>query len=375
LLLSAVPGCASSSSEATVVPSPKIADKEAGQEADIEAGEEEEALPVEAIRIRRAPIEAVLPSSTSLEAERAVSVHSQTSGLVRFLGVEEGDTVREGQLLLRVDDEEQRSALRKAEAQLRKQRRELARYKRLFEDKLLSDQDFNESHYQLEQLEIAFDDARRRLDYTRVKAPISGTVSVRSVQFGDRVQEGQQLFEIVDLDSLIAPVYLPEKRLEELRVGQTARIVAKALGEHSFEGVVKRIAPTVDAKTGTIKVTIAVGRRDGLRPGMYVDLGLVTAQHGNAILVPKRCLVYDRDQVFLFRIDGDQRAERVFVEAQLENRDFVEPREGFEEGDLLVTAGQAGLKAGALVEIVDVLASASAEGDSSSSNASAGASQ
>jgi membrane fusion protein (multidrug efflux system) len=120
-----------------------------------------------------------------------------------------------------------------------------------------------------------------------------------------------------------------------------------------FTGSIDRISPVVDPATGTVKVTVATPRQEGLRPGMYVEVELVTAVHDAALLVPKRALVYDNDQVFVFRLKDDEgrRVERLRVTPLLENADFVEPSDGLEPGDEVVVAGQSGLKDDGLVRL------------------------
>ena len=100
-----------------------------------------------------------------------------------------------------------------------------------------------------------------------------------------------------------------------------------------------------------MKVTVAIGGQPGLRPGMYVDVDLVVATHSTAVLVPKRALVYDNDQMFVFRLDAERRVERIFVEPRLTDKYHIEPLEGLKYGDRVVVAGQAGLKDGALVAL------------------------
>jgi multidrug efflux pump subunit AcrA (membrane-fusion protein) len=90
---------------------------------------------------------------------------------------------------------------------------------------------------------------------------------------------------------------------------------------------------------------------------MYVEVQLVTAVHADALLVPKRALVYDNDQVYLFRVKGreekSRRVERLLVEPRLENADFIEPGEGLalRKGDRVIIAGQSGLKDGGLIRL------------------------
>ena len=108
----------------------------------------------------------------------------------------------------------------------------------------------------------------------------------------------------------------------------------------------------VDPQSGTVKVTVDVPSAGGLRPGLYVDVELVTAVRADALLVPKRALVYDQDQVYVYRIGDAMKAERVILRPLLQDKDHIEPEGGVAAGDRVVVAGQAGLKDGVEVRLV-----------------------
>ena len=311
----------------------------------------EEAVPVEVEPLARGPIEAVLRFTTNLEAEEQVAVFSQAARQVRGLYVEEGDRVRKGQTLVRLEDAEQRTRLAKVKSQLDRARREYDRQQKLHANELISEQAFNDATYELSQLELELEDAQRELSYTTVAAPISGTVTRRLVNLGDQVTVNQHLFDIVDFDSIVARVYVPERQLGRLAVGQPARVTAPALGGRSWQARVDRLSPVVDPRSGTVKVTVAIPRQEELRPGMYVDVALVTDVHDDALLVPKRALVYDGEQTFVYRM-GDGTAERVYIAPLLEDERHVEPvGDLLAAGDRVVVAGQAGLKQGAKIRL------------------------
>ena len=186
----------------------------------------------------------MLSFSANLEAENQVIVMSQAKRLITKLLVEEGDRVERGEILLRLEDEEQRSALNKVKSQLAKAEREYQRQERLYNERLISEEDYNNATYDLEQLRISLGDAERELGYTQVRAPISGTITSRLVNLGDQVQIGQELFEIVDFESIVARIYVPEKNMGELRTrdcrpGSPPRPTAA----RSTSCSVKRIAP------------------------------------------------------------------------------------------------------------------------------------
>jgi membrane fusion protein (multidrug efflux system) len=316
-----------------------------------DATKEDVAVPVQVVTLERGPIEATLQFSTNLEAERRVEVLAEAARQVRQLLVEEGAAVRKGQLLLRLQDEEQKTTLAKVESELRKVRREYERQKRLHEQGFLSEEDFSTGTYQIEQLELRLEEAERELSYTEVRAPIQGIVTARFVNLGDHVAPGEKLFDVVDFDSIVARVFVPEKGLARLKTGIEARVTAPSLGGKHFAGTIERIAPVVDPQTGTVKVTVAMPPDPALRPGLYVDVALVTDVHEAALLVPKRALVYDQDQIFLYRLQG-KTVERLQVRPLLENKESIEPEDGLAEGDQIVLAGQAGLKDGAEVRLV-----------------------
>jgi membrane fusion protein (multidrug efflux system) len=98
-------------------------------------------------------------------------------------------------------------------------------------------------------------------------------------------------------------------------------------------------------------VTVAIPETSGLKPGMYVDVELVTEVRRDALLVPKRALVYDKDQIFVYRLGAERRVERVPVKPLLEDKEFILPVSGLAPGEQVVVAGQAGLKDGGLVRL------------------------
>lgn len=312
----------------------------------------DEGVPVEVFSLVQGPIESVFDTSTDLEAEEEVKVFARTSNRVAELKVEEGDLVARDQLLLRLEDDTQKTQVAKAATKLLKAKQEFQRQKSLFEQRLISEQVFNDAEFELKQLELALEDAQRELEFTQIKAPISGTIARRLIKLGDQVNLQQHLFDVVDFGSIVARVYVPEKDLAQLTLNQPARVFTSAFGNHQHPGYIKRIAPIVDAKTGTVKVTIGFEDVQQLRPGMYVKVVIVLATHTDALLIPKRAIGYDNDQqMYVFRVKSDRRVERVSFQPLISDKDNVQPASGFSPGDQIVVAGQAGLKDGSRIRL------------------------
>ena len=310
-----------------------------------------QAIAVEVSEIKRGPIERLFMTSRQLEAEGAVKVVARTANRMVQLLVEEGDIVAENQLLARLEDDIQRTALKKAENNTSKAREEFERQESLHQQELISDQVYRDARYDLKQLELSVEDAERELAYTEIRAPIAGTITTRQVKLGDEISTGQHLFDIVDFKSIVARVFVPEKELSVLELYQEARVTATAFPNQTFEGHVLRISPIVEANSGMVKVTVAFKDIGPLRPGMYVDVGIVVETKPDAILIPKRALAYDGDQQYVFRLKADRRVERIRLKTGLDAPLWVESLADISPGDKIVIAGQTGLKDGSLVRL------------------------
>lgn len=307
------------------------------------------AVPVEVAVLTTGPLENALRFSANLEAETQVQVLARTPGQVTKLLVEEGDTVKKNDILLRLEDAEQRSALKRAETELDQAKRVLAKQEELLTHGVVSDDAREQAQFDLRRLQIAFNDARRILQYTVVRATVSGTVTLRQVKLGDYVNPNQHLFDVTDFESIVAKVFVPEKEIASVKKGQVVRLFSPSLPDESREALVQRVSPVVDPRSGTAKVTIRIPDTKDLQPGAFVSVELVTAENPNAVLLPRKALVYDDDEPFAFKLIGVDRVAKVRVQPRLSGANHVEASAGFAAGDKVVVAGQVGLRDKALV--------------------------
>ncbi len=319
--------------------------------------EQEVPTPVVTTKVGRGEIRARIRATSTIEAERMVTVHAETTGRLTRLSIEEGDDIKSGQLLARIRQDAQRSGLDRANTSVTQAKRDLDTARELFSQGIASKDELNTAERTYEVAKLDVRDRKRDVRNTRVEAPFGGTVTERFVTEGAFVSAGAQLLSIVDFDTLVARVYVPEKELDRLRVGQDAEIVGKAAKGRHGVGQLRRIAPVVDASTGTVKLTIGlptelVGGDTGFLPGMYAEVTLTTEIRPQAVLLPKQAMVYDEEQPFVFIADGD-RVKRVQVTLGLTDRDHAEVIDGVALGDEIVLSGHAGLKDGGLVQRVD----------------------
>ncbi len=303
---------------------------------------------VEIDTVERGMIEEVLERSSPLEAEAQVEVLARTMNPAIDLFVEEGDTVQRGDVLLRLENDRQQTAYDQALSQLDEAQIEFDRQESLYKQQLISESEYRNANFTFNRAKLAAEAAKRELEYTEVRAPIKGTIASRTVKVGDQVTTGAPIFQIVDLDSTVAIIHVPEQYLPKLKPNMEARLISSTYEGQVYEGYVKRISPVVEARAGTVKVVVGLKDLGPLRPGMWVDVELVLDSKDDALLIPKRAISYDNDQTFVYKAyadtNGVMRASRHLVVPQNADKLNVEPTEGFVEGDRIIVAGQSGLK-------------------------------
>ena len=141
-------------------------------------------------------------------------------------------------------------------------------------------------------------------------------------------------------------------RRYNLSVGQPARITTDLLPDDDFPGRIIRISPVVDPNSGTFRVTLAIDDADErLRPGMFVTTRIVTATHDEALLVPKRAVVYDDGYPHVFVVQ-DSTARKIQLDVGFEDTENLEVLSGVGRGDSIVVVGQNGLKDLARVRVI-----------------------
>jgi membrane fusion protein, multidrug efflux system len=312
-----------------------------------------EAVPVEVVQPFRARMEATLNLTATAYSEDQVPVFSETTGIVEGAPLEEGTPVRRGQVLARLKRQELELALKMAQSTFDKTKADFQRTKSLFDSHLVSQDAFDQAQYTFEQARIARDQAKVNLDKAVITAPIDGVVSERLIRKGDLVKPQQQLFTLVNLDTLKANLFVPEKNIRSVSVKSPVRVKSDAFPDRGFEGVVERIAPVADPNSGTFKVTVALNNHGRLlRPGMFLSTSVVVDTHENALVIPKKSLVYeteDKPKVFVVK---DGKAQELPVVPGLTDLMNVEIVKGLAPKDRVVTVGQSGLKDGVPVKVL-----------------------
>ena len=304
------------------------------------------ALPVVTAAVARETVSSFLVATTTLSAERSLDVVARAGGEVIDVLVEEGDAVREGQLLAQLDPSDARLALAEAQAHYDNIQREYARTSELAKHGGVTDQELENQRYQIELRTIALERSRQQLTDTEIRSPITGIVGERSVEPGATISSNSRLFHVLDPDPLLAVIHIPDAGRQSLRAGQGVEV--QAAGGVEVTGTINLISPVVDAESGTVKVTVELDGAGTLLPGSFVTVQVPTETRPDVLVVPKRAVLLERDQSIVYRVQEGV-AVRTPVAVGLSAQDAVEITSGLSAGDAVVTVGHESLRDGAPV--------------------------
>jgi RND family efflux transporter MFP subunit len=281
--------------------------------------------PADLARVERHAMARWLPLSGTLQPVRQATVKAKVSGDVRQILVREGEAVRQGQLLGRIDTAdleaklvERLGALESARAQLALAEKTRATNQALLKQSFISQNayDSSESTYNValgsvKSAEAQVQLARNALRDAAVHAPIAGTVARRHVQAGDKVAFDSPLATIVDLSDLELQALVPAVDVPELAIGMPVELAIDGFGERRFGGRVERINPASEPGTRAFLVYVALGNPDrALRGGMFATGRIALAARDGVPTLPAAAIRTEGGQTYVWTIVQGKLARR-----------------------------------------------------------------
>ena len=284
--------------------------------------------PTDLTRVKAMPLARWLPVSGTLQPVHQAIVKARVPGDVREVTVREGETVKAGQLLVRIDTTDLDSklidrigALESAKAQLALAEKTRTMNTRLLNDKFISQNAFDsaESSFSVAQgnvksMEAQVQLARNALKDAIATAPLSGVVAKRHVQPGEKVAIEAPLVTVVDLRELEVQALVPAIDVPELRIGMPVEFNVDGYGERRFTGRIERIHPSTEAGTRAILVYVGLPNPDALlRSGMFATGRIALAASAPAQTLPITAVRSEAGQSFVWVIDKDKLSRRIVL--------------------------------------------------------------
>ena len=311
----------------------------------------------------------VIVASGSVSAWEEVPIGAETGGLTAVgVYVDEGAYVRQGQVLVKLNDallqaqlRQQQAGVQTAEANAARDDAALGRAQELKQRGFLSQASLDTalanqraSQANLASARAALSEIRTRLSQAEIKAPVSGLIISRNVTKGQIVEAGTQLFRMVRDGRLELDAQVPETDLPALRAGQTANITSNE--GVATSGTIRIVTPEVDAQTrlGLARITLSPG--SGLKPGMFARAS-ITAGAQPTTVVPTAAVLYRNNKSGVFVLDA-QNAAHFRPVTVLSRRDDQTSISGVEPGVRVVVQGAGFLNEGDKVTIAAAPAAA-----------------
>ncbi len=277
-------------------------------------------------------------------------IAAETAGKVVFTGIKEGDLVRAGQVLARVDNAAIKLQIEATEVQLDGVKADVNRYTKLAQAEAVPGVNLEKALIQQRSLDVQLKTLRDQLARTTLTAPFSGIVTQRFFDLGSVLVPGAPLVQLTDISGLKLTVAVPEKEVLLFRAGQPVHITVDAYPGVGFSGKVSLIGVQADAAHNfPVEVTVPNSAKHPLKAGMFGALSFQSKANHDALALPKAALIGTAKEPRVYVVDNGRAVLRTVV-LGASNNEFYEVLSGLQAGDEVITSGQISLTDGAPVK-------------------------
>ncbi len=289
----------------------------------------------------------------TVQAYQEVEISPEISGKVKAMHVCVGDQVKQGDLLVEIDDEarqialtQKKALLKKAEATRKKSLKDAQKGGSLFKQGVISDSESDDIELGKQiadaDLDLARADVRKaekELRDTKIVAPFDGTVALEDIEIGKMVTPGQNLLTLVDISQVKIVVTVSELDITKLSVGSHVEIIIDSLPGKPCTGKVATVGLKADDATRTYPVEIIVTNEgEILLPGMISRVTIATKKPKEVIMIPKTAVGSKKGQMVTY-VMNQGKVEQRRVHLGQEQGEQVIVEKGLEAGDMLVVSG------------------------------------
>ncbi len=323
---------------------------------------------VKVSEVRRGNLVTVVYATGNVGADSTATLRSEAGGIVTYMSVHEGMTVKRGELLLKTDDSDDLLRVDQAEANLQAAQidlqdklQNLDRIQALFKSgsatqKQLDDAGTlaNLAKVALQQNKIALDIAKEQLSKTRVVAPFSGVIISASAKLGDYLLPNSVCFQMIAPKSILVEAEVDEQDFARVSKGQKCVVAFDAYGDTKFDGYVYRIVPKTNEATKTSEVFIKLLEPpENLNVGMTATVNIISSELHDVLLVPRTAVVQLPTSNVVYEVQGD-RVKEVPVDVGATDGRLSELRgKSVRSGTRIVSEPGPGIKNGMQVTVAD----------------------
>ncbi len=309
-----------------------------------------EALNVRCIVVSTKPIVEQINSSGTLKASEQVELSFESSGRITLLNINEGQRVKKGTLLAKVNDNELQAQRDKINVQLKLAEDREARQRTLLEREAISREAYEQSLTELQSLKADLALIEAKIEKASIVAPFDGIVGLRYTSEGAYVSPGTLVTQLVSIKPLKVDFPINERHAGVVKVGMPVQFTAEGYSK-PFTAKVYAIEPQVDVKMRALTVrALYDNRNEDLVPGRYIQVSLQIKQFDKAITIPNQALVPTMEGNIVY-VSRSGKAQPVSVQIGIRNESEIQITSGLTPGDTLITSGILQLRKGLPVKL------------------------
>ena len=285
-------------------------------------------------------------------ANESVTITAQQTDRVTDVKFDDGDTVKTGQLLVQLNNDEELARIVELEANIVEAKSQYERVVNLAKTRAASQQILGEQQAKLKGLEAQLDVAKSQLDELQIRAPFAGLLGIRNISKGSLVQPGDAITTLDDISIIKVDFSVAEGQLASLSPGQ--RVIARSVaypGE-DFEGTIATIGSRIDPVSRSVLVRAHIKNEPvKIRPGMLLQITL-EKQVLETLVIPEKALVPIQDKQYVFVVNNDVVEQREVIIGE-RKPGIVQVIDGLVSGERIITEGTLRVQEGSAVRVLN----------------------
>ena len=305
---------------------------------------------VDAVIIKTTSIQDKIFSNGTFISNEEVELRSEISGKITKILFKEGQPIKKGTLLIKINDAELQATLKKNLSKESLARDKEYRVKQLFNKDLTSQQEYDNALSELHSTEADVEFTKAQLDKTEIRAPFDGIIGLRSVSEGSYISPTSKIATLQNINPVKVDFSVPQKYFGIVKEGKIILVKIASTGR-TYSGKIYAVEPKIDQSSRTVQVrAIIPNDKRELTPGAYVEINIVLQDIKDAIMVPSEAIIPDvqGEKVFVYR-NGIAVPQLVTQNIRTENE--VQVIKGLNVGDTIIVSGIIQLKPNAPVKL------------------------
>lgn len=312
---------------------------------------------VEALDVSPSAFEDIVTLTGTVEALNDATLSAQASGTITMLA-DRGERIAAGGRVAQIDPREEQASLDQLRAQFELAEDQLERQRPLYQDSIISAIEFEQIQSEYNRTKAALEEAKQRVDKTRVTTPFAGTVEERMVERGEQVSPSTPVARVVGTDRVRVRAGVPERYANDIRRGTSVRVDLRRYGVGMRTSPVTFAGQAISPDTRTFPIEVELDNANGrIKPEMVAGVRITRQRIADALVVPRTAVVRDELGTHLFvasPLDSVHVAEKRDIVLGPAYGEKAVVNAGIDRGDLVIVAGQTNVAPGDTVNVTQV---------------------